>query len=110
VLGITRDFPTAVGRAAHLHSKALLCLERALMPLLFVLSPPRPWTRSQQSWEFFPCSILAFLLLLLQGAHFISTPHSAAYTYTYTYISTYVYIYIYFYTYIYIIYNYMSFF
>lgn len=68
-----------VGRAARLHGEALLCLECALIPLLFVLSPSRPRTRSKQSREFLPCPIPAFLLPLLRGIRFLSMPHSAAY-------------------------------
>lgn len=80
-----------MGRAAGLHGEALLCLERALIPLLFVLSPSQPWTRSEQSWEFFPCPAPAFLVLLLPGARFLSMPYSAAYISIYIYI-TYIYI------------------
>lgn len=94
------------GRAARLHGEALLCLERALIPLLFVLSPSQPWTRSEQSWEFFPCPTPAYLVLLLHGAHFLSVPHSAASIYIHIYIYTYIYVY----SCIYITYIYISYF
>lgn len=79
-----------MGRATRLHGKASLCLERALIPLLFVLSPSRPWTHSPQSWECFPCPAPAFRVLLLQGSHFLSMSHSATHfqIYSYTFMST----------------------
>lgn len=85
-----------VGRAARLHGEALLCLERALIPLLFVLSPSQAWTRSEQSREFFPCPIPAFLLLLLRRARFLSL--SCIYLYLYLHLHLYLHLYhLYFY-------------